>query len=247
MITKKTTLLFLCLITVLKIFSAVDFPSPSYIITVNDQNTVKVDSFFITEDTKNHQYIANNFGAKDLSVEQKATILSSKFKLRVKLKNSLSLYSEPIIISNKYTQYEFIVRNNKVEINKLQGDYILQILKTILLFTIASFLFKVMIFLFKFEIKNKIAYTLKYTFLNLIYCILFLFSGKILFSTISIFIAFIAILLICFTEIWLHKHDKNVITRKVSDTILVVNGLFFTVVIFGLLFIGLFTGLSFWS
>jgi len=105
MITKKTTLLFLCLITVLKIFSAVDFPSPSYIITVNDQNTVKVDSFFITEDTKNHQYIANNFGAKDLSVEQKATILSSKFKLRVKLKNSLSLYSEPIIISNKYTQY----------------------------------------------------------------------------------------------------------------------------------------------
>ena len=247
MITKKTTLLFLCLITVLKIFSAVDFPSPSYIITVNDQNTVKVDSFFITEDTKNHQYIANNFGAKDLSVEQKATILSGKFKLRVKLKNSLSLYSEPIIISNKYTQYEFIVRNNKVEINKLQGDYILQILKTILLFTIASFLFKVMIFLFKFEIKNKIAYTLKYTFLNLIYCILFLFSGKILFSTISIFIAFIAILLICFTEIWLHKHDKNVITRKVSDTILVVNGLFFTVVIFGLLFIGLFTGLSFWS
>ena len=247
MITKKTTLLFLCLITVLKIFSAVDFPSPSYIITVNDQNTVKVDSFFITEDTKNHQYIANNFGAKDLSVEQKATILSSKFKLTVKLKDSLSLYSEPIIISNKYTQYEFIVRNNKVEINKLQGDYILQILKTILLFTIASFLFKVMIFLFKFEIKNKIAYTLKYTFLNLIYCILFLFSGKILFSTISIFIAFIAILLICFTEIWLHKHDKNVITRKVSDTILVVNGLFFTVVIFGLLFIGLFTGLSFWS
>jgi len=142
MITKKTTLLFLCLISALKIFSAVDFPRPSYIITVYDQNTVKVDSFFISEETKNRQYIANNFGAKDLSVEQKVTILSSKFKLTVKLKNSLSLYSEPIIISNKYTQYEFIVRNNKIEINKLQGEYILQIFKLILLFAIASFLFK---------------------------------------------------------------------------------------------------------
>ena len=246
MITKKTTLLFLCLISALKIFSAVDFPRPSYIITVYDQNTVKVDSFFISEETKNRQYIANNFGAKDLSVEQKVTILSSKFKLTVKLKNSLSLYSEPIIISNKYTQYEFIVRNNKVEINKLQGEYILQIFKLILLFAIASFLFKEMIFIFKFEINNKIAYTLKYTFLNLIYCILFFFSVKILFSTISICIAFIALLLICLTETWLHKHDKNVITRNVSGTIVVVNGLFYTVVIFVFLFFSLLSGLSFW-
>jgi len=245
MITKKTTLIFLCLITALNIFSAIDFPTPSYRITVSDQNTVKVDCFFVVENVKNHQYIANNFGSKDLLAEQKATIFSKIFKLRVKLKDSTSIYSEPIIIRNKYIQYEFTVRNNKVEITKLYGDFILIIAKSILLLLIASLLFKVLIYLFKFEINNKIAYTLKYTFLNLIYCILFIFLGKLLFSTLSIFITLISIILICVTENWLHKHDKNVITKNISGTILVVNGLFYTVVMFVFLFIGLMVGLSF--
>ena len=245
MINRKTTLLFLCLITTLNIFSAIDLPRPSYGITVSNQNTVKVDSFFVMEDVKNHQYIANNFGSKDLLTEQRVTIFSNKFRLRVKLKDSTLLYSEPIIISNKYIQYEFAVKHNHIEITKLYGNFILLISKLILLLVIASYLFKVLIYLFKFDIKNRIAYTLKYTFLNLIYCMLFLFLGRILFNTLSIFITFISIILICFTENWLHKHDKNVITKNVSGTILVVNGLFYTVVMFVFLFIGLMVGLSF--
>jgi hypothetical protein len=227
------------------VFSAIDFPTPRYLITVSDQNTIKVDSFFVTEDVINHQYITNNFGSKDLFTEKKSTIFSNKFKLKVKLKDSTIIYSEPILISNKYIQYELIVKNNKVEITKLYGDYILHIAKSILLLVIASFMFKVMIYLFKFEIKNKTTYSLKYTFLNLIYCILFLLLGKIFFNTLSIFITFISIILICFTENWFHKHDKNVITKDVTGTVLLVNGLFFTVVMFIFLFIGLLYDLTY--
>jgi hypothetical protein len=178
MITKKTTLLLLCLLTALKIFSAVDFPRPSYLITVSDQNTLKVDSFFVIEDVKNYQYIANDFGSKDLQAEQRATIFSNKFKLKVKLKDSTIIYSEPVIITNKYTRYEFTVKNNKVDVIKLNGDFILHVANSILLLVIASFLFKVLIYLFRFDIKNKISYSLKYTSLNLMYCLLFYVSVK---------------------------------------------------------------------
>jgi len=242
MITKKTTLLFVCLLTALKIFSAVDFPRPSYLITVSDQNTLKVDSFFVIEDEKNHQYIANDFGSKNLQAEQRATIFSNKFKLKVKLKDSAIIYSEPVIITNKYTRYEFTVKNNKVDVIKLNGDLILHVANSILLLVIASFLFKVLIYLFRFDIKNKISYSLKYTFLNLMYCMLFLCIGKILSSTLFLLIPIVSIIIIYFTENWIQKHDNNVITKNVSGTILIVNSLFYTVGIFIFLFISLFAG-----
>jgi hypothetical protein len=236
---RKSILIFFYLIYSISIFSAIDLPKPRFIVTVNDQNKIKVDSFFIIDNVTPNQFNLNDFGSKDLSVEQKITILNNKFKLKVKLTDSTLIYSEPILIKDKYTQYEFVIKNNKVEIYKNRGDYYLYIAKIILLLIIASFLFKVLIFLFKFEIKNKLTYSLKYTVLNLIFCLLYLFLFRELF-TISLLIApIVSLIIICITEIWLHKHDKNVINKNVNPTILIVNSLFYTIGVFVFIIIGL--------
>ena len=239
---KKAYLLLITLFICISLIYAID-PAPGKLTTIKieDNSITKIDSFFIDQSPNYDYNLKEGYCKKEINKPLKIRILGDSFRVKFLLLDSSILYSEYINISEDSKNALHIISVNKksVYIKKSYLNYIFSIVLKVLFVLIMSFTLKVLPYIFKLSIKNKIKYIVKYLIINSLYALLiipFLFFA--LFSFGIVFILYPIILYFLDKEI--HKEDKNILCN-VSNIFFIITNIIFSIVVCLATFIYTFT------
>lgn len=217
-------------------------PAPPHIKAyIVNKSGVKIDSLFMSSNSDfNHPWNKYEDGLS-CSIVSKDTVycnnINHVFKIKVRFSDSTEIYSKTIYESQNYSTYDVVVEKNQITVNKRYDNLINYSVNFFCYFIFISFFFKVLIYLFKFKIKNKFTYSIKYTFINLLNISIIYFAAEILNLGVTIIFAFAYGLIVpYYADSILHRRDNNIIEYK-NTTLRIVNVIFYIFGVIGLIII----------
>ena len=208
-------------------------PMPGRLTTIKivDNSIATIDSFFIEQSTNDDYNRIVTYYRKDVNEPIKIRVTSDSFRVKFLLLDSSILYSEYINIgeSSKNLLHIISVNRNSVFIEKSYSSYILNIVWKVLFVLLMGFTFKVLPFVLKLEIRNKIKYIVKYMIINSLYVLLvipFMFLALFSFGIALILYPFLLYLF----DKEIHKNDTNVLKSE-NNVFLIITNVIFSIVV----------------
>jgi len=243
---KRFFLILSSLFVCISMIDAIDPAPPHVIINLTNNSNLTIDSVFAYGDTSfnymPNSYEKNFYSSADLKKFDNQICCSNwnhYFKIKVRFADSTEIYSNVAYEKNKYGKFDAIIDKNKIDIKKNYDEFISNLINIVLYLFFASFIFKVLIYLMKFEISNKLIYSIKYTTVNFLNLLLMYFAFDLFeINYCSILILIFGLTVPLIVDSYLHKKDKNIIVYSLL-TLKIVNMLFYTIGLFVLVILWL--------
>lgn len=221
-------------------YSCVFDPAPRGLyIKLKSENIDEIESVFVSGDTLfADQNLINEYNSDKFYYEHYVPLYNSFFKVKVVLKDSTVLYSETIHYEFQKYAYYISITKKGIVFEKNYKNYITKHATHLFIIIVLSLIFKILIFVFNFNIKNKGIYVLKYTFINVIY----IYSIFYVFDFVNIlsFFGLISVLTLPFViDYTIHYFDKNINKFNIW-LLLIVNILFYFILTYPILMLFLF-------